>query len=147
MKKIRNEEKIINQILEWLTSDNSRSEIIGKLKSDPKLKQTDSKCEELISHAFEKLREITTQSPTEVVKSHIDLYETIHSYFKEIGHAAGVNKALKAKEKLTGLLKGNKVFITQTSTTTIEEDFSYNTDNLTKPEKERLEYLLKKASS
>lgn len=136
-------EQLINRIAKMIVDGKSKSELIKLINRQYSIAETE--LNELINSAFNKIDNVSIQSPSIIIHSHIEIYEKIHSYFVEIGYTSGAKKAMKAKEKLLGVLKKDKLVINENSTTIINTEIEYDTSKLSPDEKKRMEFLLNKA--
>ncbi len=138
-------QNLLNDVVGWIVSGKAKGEVQSLIKANSPIKLNKQDVDELIEKAKSVIEEITKEGPGEVIKKHVAIYEHIYAYFESINHVQGMNKALKAKERLVGVSKGNRVTINQT--TIIEKVVSYDTSRLNETEKKRLEYLINKATS
>lgn len=140
------EKSVINQIIKWITEGKSKGDIMQKLtKHDAEDQKSFNNAQKLINKAIMQLNDLCSTNPQETIKAHLETYEKIFDYFRNINHTQGANRALKAKEKLKGILQNQKMIINQTIETKIETEVKYDTSVLNKAELERLHYLLNKA--
>lgn len=140
------EKRLINQIIKWITEGMNKGEIIEKitmrLKAD---KNAEKLSHHLIAKAIFQLTEFSNSDPSETIKAHLEIYESIYDYFKSIKNIQGANKALRAKEKLKGIIQNQRVVINQNTVTEISVNPQYDISRLTDEEQKRMNYLLNKA--
>jgi hypothetical protein len=143
--------KIIGWICDGFTDKDEEEGTVDKIKlkrlviRNAPVELTDNDATELIRFAFERLGEITMQDAPVVISVHIENYERIYEYFKRIGHTQGVNKALKAKEALLGVLGKKSVTINQKKKTVINRVVEYDWSRLTPSEQLEMEEIINKA--
>lgn len=92
--------------------DMNYAQIVDLIVSNSPSNVTEADVEDVIYKAFEIVYEKYKDQfdPISIIYQHIEWYEKIYSYFQSIKHAAGMNKALQAKERLLNILKeGNKL--------------------------------------
>lgn len=145
-------DSMIHDIILWVLEEDKSYEVVVKRIKAYLPEATDNDVEELIKEAFERIYDIHHQqnSPQEIIKQHIEIYEKIYAYFKSINHAAGCNKALQAKERLLEILKtSNKVVLQKIEKRIIHAQHSsneYDLNKLTPAEQSRMQELLGKMS-
>ena len=114
------QEQLIDDIQEWIISGVSRGDVRKKLMDDQKINQQDADL--LIEESMTRIAENVLQDPKVVIADHIKKYEEIFAYFKKVGYVQGMNKALKAKEKLLGILKNqNKLVVNNSKNIVVEK--------------------------
>lgn len=139
-------EMLLSKIFFWMAEGHSKGEIKKLIKSYlPALSERN--ITNILDKAILKIEELSKQDIPVIVSLHLANYERIYEYFKSINHAQGMNKALRAKEKLLGLLKEKKLVINQNKTTIIEKTVEYDVSKLSPEKQKRLEYLLNKAKA
>lgn len=140
------EKSVINQIIKWITEGVTKGEIIQRIKKSLKEdKNAEKLAHNLIEKAINQLSEFSNSDPSETIKAHLEMYERIHNYFNSIKHIQGANKALRAKEKLKGVIQNQRVVINQNTVTEISVNPEYDISKLTDEEQKRMNYLLNKA--
>lgn len=137
---------IINQTIKWITEGVTKGEIIQRIKKRLKEdKNAEKLAQDLIAKAINQLNEFSNSDPNETIKAHLEIYETIYDYFKSIKNIQGANKALRAKEKLKGIIQNQRVVINQNIETEISVYPKYDISKLNEEEQNRMNYLLNKA--
>ena len=91
----------------------------------------------------------TAATASEIIPSHIYLYEQIFMKMEELDHAKGALQALKQKEKIMGLLQDDErtIIINNKTNVLIDNQVAYNRSNLSEEQRIRLDYILAKASN
>lgn len=98
-----------------------------------------------IDSAKAHLEEITELDTQKIISIHLGWYEEMYRYFEEIKHVEGMNKVMKAKERLLGLHKReNKVVINNKNTVNVTRKVEYDFSRLSEPQKIRLQELMDK---
>lgn len=139
--------KLVDQIIKWICEGKSKGYIIQKLtKGKPEKDQESIEYAiKLIKEAISQLNEICNLPASETSKFHIEHYEKIYDYFKNIRHTQGANKALKAKERLKRIFQMPKMTINQNIQTTISNSLKYDISKLSEKQRTRMQFLLNKA--
>ena len=84
--------------------------------------------------------------PEKVAIVHLGHYEKIYAYFKSIGYVQGMNKAMKAKERLLGKNKAKQnITVNRKTSITATQEPRYDISRLTPEQRARFEYLMNKA--
>jgi len=138
------QDQLIDQAVQWIISG------IGKEDVKKKLMETDTKltydeADDVIQIAMKELEEATTQDHSTVIANHVKYYELIYEYMKKVGSTSGMNKALRAKERLLNVLKDkNRWVINNKKNTIIEQVVEYDESKLTPEELKDYKELLEK---
>jgi len=139
-------EQLITTIVQWIKDGKSKHDVrIRIMESDPDNIAAYDDAEELIALGIKRLEAEVMQDPIVVVTEHLKTYDLIHAYYQKIKYTAGMNKALKAKERLKGLLKKSNIMINQSQNITIEkQQVRYDVNRLTPAEQKRFTELREK---
>lgn len=141
-------EELTVKIIGWICDGISKAEIKNLVKVNVPVTINDDYANKIIRYAVEKMELISKQDAEVVIANHMELYEKIYKYYEEIGNAQGVNKALKAKEALSGVFKDSKkLVINEKKKTVIERVVEYDTSKLNPAEQARMNQLLDKAKN
>lgn len=101
--------------------------------------------EKAIRDAIVVIRDSTLTDIDKIIPLHVETYEQIYREFEALRYVPGKLKALRAKERLLGLLKEtNYVEIHNELNLEIEQEPEYDLNKLTLAERARLEELMKK---
>jgi hypothetical protein len=139
-------EELITTIIEWILNGVPKWKVKENILLHAPVELNDNDATELIRFAIARMEEISKQDAQVVINTHIELYEEIYKYFIKVGFVQGANKALKAKEKLSGLIKDKKEWvINQKKKTIVNKVVEYDTSRLNPEQKKLLEELYNKA--
>lgn len=137
-------ETILQLAIEGLLKGYPSSELSLELsKAAPDVLQDD--IDKAIKEAIVVIRDTTLTDIDKIIPLHTEFYERIYREFEEMRYVPGKLKAMKAKERLLGLLKEtNYVEIHNELNVEIEKEPEYDVNKLSPSEQGRLEALMKK---
>lgn len=136
---------LISKVADLLLSGYSKTEIRTLLKFNAPLNiLSNVDFDALIEDGKKYLEETVSTDSKQIVTIHIGLYEEIYKYYKSIGHTEGANKAMRAKERLMGMIGKNKVVINKKTDITIHRKIEYDLTRLTPAQKKRYQELYNK---
>jgi len=148
-----NNQKFINQIISWICEEGkNKAQVKNLIIANSPTSINEQQAYELLQQAIDKLTQDYTEEndPIKIINQHIAWYEHIYAYFRSKKHASGALKAMQAKERLLNILKeGNKMTFKKSETTihTTSGVIEYDESRLNDSERDRLRYLLAKASN
>lgn len=137
-------ETILQLAVEGLIKGYPASELSLELsKAVPDAPKDD--IEKAIREAIVVIRDTTLTDIDKIIPLHVEIYERIYRECGDLRSPMGKVKAMKAKERLLGLLKEtNYVEIHNELNVEIEQEPEYDLNKLTPSEQSRLEELMKK---
>lgn len=137
--------ELVKKIINFSLAGNSRLDIVALIKQHSLDHLTDLECTRLISKSKEALKQTVSIDLKQVITIHVNWYEDIYKYYNAILHTEGMNKSMQGKERLLGLVGGNKLTINRRTQINIERNEpQYDESRFTLIEKERVKILLKK---
>lgn len=139
-------EELVNVSVGLIVEGRSKGEIMEFILDQSVLIKNKPDALNLIQQAIGRLEEMTKQDAASVVASHTEAYEMIFAWFKSIRNTSGANKALKAKERLAGIFKENKLTVNQKINTVIEREVVYDYSRLTASELKDFNFLTDKGT-
>ena len=135
--------KTIEWIMQGISDKGQLNELIRQNSPETLSYQNAQK---VITMATTTLEEISKQTAAEVIPIHVEKYEKIYRYFYDLDIVNGQNKAMKAKEKLIGLLKDkNTVRINKETNVVINRQVEYDYSKINPEQMKRLQFLTDKA--
>ena len=134
---------ILIQVMGLLLAGNSRTEIREVMHSnDPTLKYSDAEFDLIYNNSEKLLEQTISTDPGQVLNVQNVILSEIYKYFENIQHVSGMNKAMKGRENLLGLIGGNKITINNKVTVNHPKGFIYDESRLSPDEKvEAYSYL------
>lgn len=146
--------ELIKKVIEWHLNGYKRADLIDAIHAHSPVPLIDKNCDDLIVDAKRVLEASMEVDGKKIIYNHLESYEFIYAYFAKIKNEPGgfesiaiqgMNKVLKAKERLVGLLKPPKVVVNKKTKVTItKKEIIYDKTRLTEAENKRLEELIEK---
>lgn len=138
------QELILQLAVEGLIKGYPSSELVVELKrAYPET--NDEEAERLIRQALAFIKDRTLIEIDRIIPRHVEIYEQIFKEYADLRYVPGKLKAMRAKERLLGLLKEtNYVEVHNEVNLTLEQEPQYDLSKLEQTEIKRLEELMER---
>lgn len=137
-----------SRIADLLLEGKKKAEIFTEINQTIKVPLNETDLTNYYIKALEILEERYGQDLPAIKMVHIAHYEEIYAYAQSINHDELMNAALAAKERLLGLHQQEKTTVNRKRKINVAvlNKKSYDMSKLTQEERDRFEYLIKKAT-
>lgn len=144
-KNLPHETEIIIQLaVEGLIKGYSNSELVLNIKNSYEHIEVEV-IEGCLRKALALIKDQTLTDIERIIPQHVELYEQIYQEYETLRYVPGKLKAMRAKERLLGLLKEtNYVEIYNEVNVSVENEPEYDISKLSSDEQKRLNVLLKR---
>lgn len=134
-----------SRIVDAIMQGQSTSDIIDLVKIYSPVPLSEREVKSKINDARMHLSEMAEMGSQKIVAVHLCWYEQMFQYFHEIQHVEGMNRVMKAKERLLGLhRREEKIVINNKNTINVARKVEYDFSKLSEPQKTRLQELMDK---